>query len=95
VHSFNYRSGPGEALQLEGKRLAARTLGPGALRPRRVIDVSGMVPITEVRGLLAAVIDALERWVPENQRQAELADLIAVAEQIAARSPRPLTSPRT
>jgi hypothetical protein len=45
--------------------------------------MSGMVPIGEVRALLVAVLDALERWVPEPCREAELANLIAVAQQIA------------
>jgi hypothetical protein len=45
--------------------------------------MSGMVPIGEVRALLVAVVDALERWVPEPCRDAELANLIAVGQQIA------------
>jgi hypothetical protein len=48
------------------------------------------VPLTEVRGLLEAVVMLIERYVPPGKQEAEIADLIAVTQQIAARAPRPL-----
>jgi hypothetical protein len=56
---------------------------PAPYGRRRRIEMSGMVPIAEVRALLNAVLSAMERWVPEPCREAELANVIAVAQQIA------------
>jgi hypothetical protein len=56
---------------------------PARYGRRRRIEMSGMVPIAEVRALLNAVLDAMERWVPEPCRETELANLIAMAQQIA------------
>lgn len=50
---------------------------------RRFVDVSGMVPLVEVRALLVAVVSLVDRYVPEERRESELDNLIAAAEQIA------------
>ena len=42
-----------------------------------------MVPRAEVESLLVAVVDMLERWVPEERRKAELDNLIAAAQEVA------------
>jgi hypothetical protein len=55
---------------------------PARYGRRRRVEMSGMVPMAEVRALLSAVLDAIERWVPEPCREVELANLIAVAQQI-------------
>ena len=66
---------------------------PARYGRRRRIEVSGMVPITEVQALVVAVVDALERWVPQHRREVELADLIAVAQQVAGGVLRPPGAP--
>jgi hypothetical protein len=47
------------------------------------IDVSGTVTLVEVRALLIAVVRLVERYVPQERRAAELADLAAVAGELA------------
>ena len=66
---------------------------PARYGRRRRVELSGMVPLTEVKALLVAVVELVERWVPEHRREAELSDLIAVAEEVAARGPEPLRVP--
>ena len=47
------------------------------------VDVSGTVTLVEVRALLMAVVRLVERYVPQERRAAELADLAAVAGELA------------
>src|SRR5262249_53952480 len=47
------------------------------------VDVSGTVTLVEVRALLMAVVRLVERYVPPERRAAELADLAAVAGELA------------
>jgi hypothetical protein len=51
------------------------------------VDVQNHVPIAEVRGLIQAVVILIERYVPPTKQEAEIADLFAVTQQIAARGP--------
>lgn len=53
----------------------------------RQVNASGMVAIAEVQALLGAVVDLVERWVPEDRQEGEVENLIVLAEQVAARGP--------
>jgi hypothetical protein len=50
---------------------------------RNRVDVAGMVTLVEVRALLEGVVDLLLRYVPEQRREVEIANLFAVAKEIA------------
>jgi hypothetical protein len=50
---------------------------------RDQVDVSGTVTLVEVRALLMGVVRLVERYVPPERRAAELADLAAVAGELA------------
>jgi hypothetical protein len=47
------------------------------------LDVGGSVTVVEVRALLMAVVQLVERYVPPERREAELADLATVAGELA------------
>jgi hypothetical protein len=65
------------------ERIDAETWGR-----RDRVDVQNHVPLAEVRGLLEAVVMLIERYVPPAKQDAEIADLIAVTQEIAARAPQ-------
>jgi len=50
---------------------------------RNRVDVAGMVTLVEVRALLEGVVNLIERYVPEQRREVEIANLFAVAKEIA------------
>ena len=70
---------------------AVERIDPDTWGRRDRVDVQQHVPLAEVRGLLEAVVMLIERYVPPAKQDAEIADLIAVTQQIAARNPQPLT----
>jgi hypothetical protein len=49
---------------------------------RTAVDVSGTITVTEVRGLLIAMISVFERYVPLERREAEFANLLAEAREL-------------
>ena len=50
---------------------------------REQIGLSGMVPLAELRGFMLAVIELIERYVPPQRQEAELANLFALARELA------------
>ena len=42
-----------------------------------------MVPLAELRGFMLAVIELIERYVPPQRQEAELANLFALARELA------------
>jgi hypothetical protein len=46
------------------------------------LDLSGMIALTEVQGLLLGVVELVERYVPPERQEAEIANLAALADQI-------------
>jgi hypothetical protein len=54
---------------------------------RNRVDVGGTITIPEVRGLLIAMIDVLERYIPDpGRREAEFANLLAEARELGGGS---------
>jgi hypothetical protein len=53
---------------------------PARYGRRTAVEHSGTITVTEVRGLLVAIIDVLERYVPAERRETELANLLAHAD---------------
>ncbi len=51
---------------------------------RATVEVSGSVTMAQVRALLDGVFALVERYVPEERRESEIANLAAVADQIGA-----------
>jgi hypothetical protein len=47
------------------------------------LDVSGTMTVVEMRAFFVAVMGLLERYVPPERLEAELANLIAVTDEIA------------
>jgi hypothetical protein len=48
------------------------------------LDLSGMVAVIEVRALLMGVFELVERYVPAERQESEIANLAALANQIGA-----------
>jgi hypothetical protein len=61
---------------------------------RTAVDHTGTITVTEVRGLLLAVIGVLERYVPVERRETELANLLAEARELGGGSVVGLPAPR-
>jgi hypothetical protein len=58
------------------------------------VDVSATITVAEVRGLLLAVIGVLERYVPVERRETELANLLAEARELGDGRVLALPQPR-
>jgi hypothetical protein len=56
---------------------------------RNRVDVGGTMTLLEMRALLEAVVGLIERYLPEARQEAKLADLCAVAREIAGRQVLP------
>jgi hypothetical protein len=56
---------------------------------RNRVDISGTVTLVEVRALLVWVANLVERHVPAERREAELADLAALTDQLAGGAAQP------
>jgi hypothetical protein len=52
---------------------------------RERIDLSGMISLDDAHGMLVAIVDLVERYVPEVRRKAEIANFCAVAQEAGAR----------
>jgi hypothetical protein len=50
---------------------------------RTAVDVSGSMTLVQLDALLAGVVQIVERYVPEHQREAEIANLAALAGEVA------------
>jgi hypothetical protein len=61
---------------------------------RNRVDVSATITVAEVRGLLLAMIGVLERYVPVERRETELANLLAEARELGGGSVVALPPPR-
>jgi hypothetical protein len=51
---------------------------------RERIDMSGMISLEEARGMLVAVVDLVQRYVPQARQEAEFANFIATAQEAGA-----------
>jgi hypothetical protein len=67
---------------------------PSRYGKRTAVDVSGTITVTEVRGLLVAMIGVLERYVPPERRETEFANLLAEARELGGGSVVALPPPR-
>ena len=67
---------------------------PARYGRRTSVDVSGSITVTEVHGLLVAMIGILERYVPSERREAEFANLLAEARELGGGSVLTLPPPR-
>jgi hypothetical protein len=62
---------------------------------RNRVDVGGTISIPEVRGLLVAMIDVLERYTPDaGRREVEFGNLLAQARELGGGSVVALPPPR-
>jgi hypothetical protein len=52
---------------------------------RERIDLSGMISLADAEGMLVAIVDLVERYVPPVRRKAEIANFCAVAHEAGAR----------
>jgi len=69
--------------------------GPQRYGRRTAVDVSGTITIPEVRGLLIAMIDILERYIPDaGRREVEFRNLLAQARELGGGSVVALPPPR-
>jgi hypothetical protein len=70
-------------------------LDPDTWGRRDRVDVSGQITVTEVRGLLVAMIGVMERYVPAERRETEFANLLAEARQFGGDRVDPVPLPRS
>jgi hypothetical protein len=61
---------------------------------RTAVEHTGTITVMEVRGLLLAMIGVLERYVPLERRETELANLLAEARELGGGSVVALPPPR-
>jgi hypothetical protein len=52
---------------------------------RERIDMSGTITLEEAHGMLVAVVDLVQRYVPQVRQEAEIANFIATAQEAGAR----------
>jgi hypothetical protein len=61
---------------------AVERIDPDTWGRKDRVDVSGTITVTQVRGLLNAMISVFERYVPPERREAEFANLLAEAREL-------------
>jgi hypothetical protein len=66
---------------------AVERVDPDTWGRRDRLDVSGTMTVVEMRAFFVAVVGLLERYVPPERLEAELANLIAVTDEIAGGMP--------
>jgi hypothetical protein len=66
---------------------AVERVDPDTWGRRDRLDVSGTITVVEMRAFFVAVVGLLERYVPPERLEAELANLIAVTDEIAGGMP--------
>jgi hypothetical protein len=62
---------------------AVERVDPDTWGRRDRLDVSGTMTVVEMRAFFVAVVGLLERYVPPERLEAELANLIAATDEIA------------
>jgi hypothetical protein len=74
---------------------AVERIDPDTCGRKDRLDVSATIAVAEVRGLLIAMIDILERYIPDaGRREVEFGNLLAQARELGGGSVLALPPPR-
>jgi hypothetical protein len=61
---------------------AVERVDPDTWGRRDRLDVSGTLTVVKMRAFFVAVIELIERYVPEQRREAEVKNIIAVVDEL-------------